>query len=292
MEQLKIGILITTYNDDKIINHCLSTVYHQNYKNLLIVCVDDGSTIPVQEHIQFQFNEDRLKLINLEHSERAVARQAGIDYLKSSEVDYFLFIDSDMTLKPGFIERTVEFINKTKADGIIYPEIAYSHYKNYWSKVKVFERNLYQTHYSKYSASSIEAARMWKMSSFLGFEDGLKAFEEIQPTLKGIENGQKILKIKDVKILHDEKHVTFSKLVSKKKGYFMSMGEHESVKLKNIIPRFYFFRKQLYYKENLIKYLYHPLLLIGVVIMYVYLSCSAFINFILSKRGNKKCMSA
>ncbi|PKM95186.1 MAG: glycosyltransferase family 2 protein [Firmicutes bacterium HGW-Firmicutes-1] len=287
---MKIGVLITTYNDDKIINHSLSAAYKQNYENLLIVCVDDGSKIPVQKLIQFEHAEERLKIINLEHSERAVARQAGIDYLKSMNVDYFLFIDSDMKLSKGFIKKSVEFIRETDVDGIIYPEIAYSKSQNYWTKVKVFERNLYQIHYEQYTSSSIEAARMWKTTSFLGFEEGLKAFEEIQPTLKGFENGQKILKIKDVAIFHDEKHVTFLNLVAKKKGYFVSMGEHESVKLKNVLPRFYFFRKQLYYKENLIKYLSKPHLFAGVVVMYLYLSFLAFSNFILLKRGVEKCM--
>ena len=56
MKNPLIGILLTTYNDDKIINNCLKSIYYQNYDNLVIVCIDDGSDNDVKNFLDFKFN--------------------------------------------------------------------------------------------------------------------------------------------------------------------------------------------------------------------------------------------
>lgn len=272
MDRACVGVIITTYNDGPMLNTCLKSVYNQDYQWMQIICVDDGSDIKPEHIIDFEYSTDRLNILNLPHGERAIARQAGIDYLMALEVDYLLFLDSDMVLSDGFISSSIQFAQDKKADGIIFPEIAYSNASNYWSKVKVFERNLYQVHYDHWDPSSIEAARMWHVDSFLGFEDGLKAFEEIQPTIRAYKVGKCIMKIQEATIKHDEKKVSFSGLMKKKQGYFTSMGEHEAVSIKSMISKYYFFRKQLYVPKNLLQYLKHPLLFVGVVWMYIVLT--------------------
>lgn len=277
----RVGVIITTYNDGPMLNTCLKSVYSQDYDNLQIVCVDDGSEIKPASNIDFNYSDKRMTILNLPHGERAIARQAGIDFLKKLDIDYLLFLDSDMVLSDGFISNSMKFAKEQKADGIIFPEIAFSKASNYWSKVKVFERNLYQVHYDHWDPSSIEAARMWHIDSFLGFEDGLKAFEEIQPTIRAYKVGKRIMKTKGSKISHDEKKVTFKGLMKKKQGYFTSMGGHEAVSLKSMIKKYYFFRKQLYVKSNLIQYVKHPMLFFGVVWMYIVLTVMGIKRIIL-----------
>ncbi len=280
-----IGVLVTTYNDGEIINRCLKSIYNQSYENMYIICIDDGSKVKAEDYIDFEYSSERMNIKYIEHSERAIARDIGINILKEKGVDYFIFLDSDMKLPENFIKETVGFIENTETDGVIFPEKSFSEYTNYWTKVKVFERNLYQVHFKNYSSTSIEAARLWKMSSFLGFEKNLNAFEEIQPTLRAIKAGKKVERIKDTFILHDEKHITLSNLISKKSKYFGYMGNHEAVSLSTVLTRFYFFRPQLYHFKNLLKYIKHPLKFIGVVSMYIVLSFIAFKNMFIGIGG-------
>ena len=269
-----VGILVTTYNDDPaMLNSCLQSVYRQDYPNLFIVCVDDGSDVPVQDAL-FVHREERMQCLRIPHGERAAARKPGVHLLRERQVDYLLFLDSDMQLPEHFITRLVEFADDGDYDGIVIPELAYSNDHSFWTQVKVFERNLYQAG-CKVGSTSIEAARWWQMGRFPGFEDGLNAFEEIQPTLSCLRNGGRIGKIRNVSILHDEKQISLKKLIQKKSYYFTEMSSHQAVTWRDMFGRFYFFRAQLYHPENLKKYVLHPFLFSGVLILYTIMTMIA-----------------
>lgn len=40
----KISIIVPIYNSERYLDKCLSSIIGQTYKNLEIICVDDGST--------------------------------------------------------------------------------------------------------------------------------------------------------------------------------------------------------------------------------------------------------
>lgn len=277
----KVGILITGFNDPpKQLNRVLISAYQQDYGNLYIVLVDDGSDLPLVCDISFSFDPGRLQVTRISHGERAAAREHGMSLLREKGVDYFLFLDSDMELHEFFIRECVSFLTKNHADALIVPELAFSEQTNYWTKVKVFERNLYSRG-RQVDESSIEAARFWKLSSFPGFVPGLNAFEEIQPTIHCMRNGGRVLKSDTIYISHDEKYVTMGKLLSKKNYYFEEMEKHSSaVKLTDLIKKYYFFRKQLYLRDNFLQYISHPILTGGVMVMYLLLTFSMAQSFL------------
>lgn len=273
--ELRIGILITAYNDPPSqLNRVLLSAYRQNYGNLKIVLVDDGSDKPLADSIAFPFHTERLHVTRIPHGERAAARGHGVALLRKAEAEYMLFLDSDMELPDSCISKCVSALAENQADALIVPESAYSGHTNYWTRVKVFERNLYSRG-CVVDESSIEAARFWKMSAFPGFVPGLNAFEEIQPTIRCLRNDGRVIKIDTVSIRHDEKRVTLGNLLSKKNYYFDEMAKHSAVKLTDMLKKFYFFRKQLYLRDNISQYFAHPLLTGGVVLLYLLLTFSS-----------------
>lgn len=281
MMNSSIGILITTYNDDpKILNRCLKSIYEQSYENKVIVCIDDGSNNKVTDQILFEYNKEKLIIKRIEHSERAVARIEGMKVLEERSVDYFIFIDSDMILPKNFFESITNYVLLNKCDGLIIPEIAFSEYSNFWSKVKVFERNIYRVQCKADSKSNIDAARFWSMKSFPGFEESLNAFEEIQPTIRAIHLGLRISKTDEVYILHDEKFVTLSNLLGKKTAYFNTMACNKSVNIMDVISRYYFFRPQFYNLKNVKLYILHPIIFLGVIFLYTSLTLIGVKNYI------------
>ena len=40
----KISIIIPVYNSERFIGRCLESAMRQTYKNIEVICVDDGST--------------------------------------------------------------------------------------------------------------------------------------------------------------------------------------------------------------------------------------------------------
>lgn len=254
----------------------------QDYENLFIICVDDGSEVPVRDCISFSYDTKRLKIIRITHSERYVARQTGINNLKENAVDYMFFLDSDMILPEGIINKLVDYAEKNYCGCIIVPEFSFSDYDNYWSRVKVFERNLYMAG-KKFSKYSIDAARFWKLDIFPGFVCNLNSFEEIQPTITYYRNNGTIKIIDNAYILHDEKKVTYRNLLEKKSYYFNHMAGHDAVDLIEVIRRSYFFRPQLIDPKNIKKYICSPLMFFSVMFLYGSLTAIGGIAFLKRK---------
>ena len=280
---MKLGILITTFNDGEIILRCLDSIYNQLDEidfPTYVVCVDDGSDSPL--------TYSYFDILRIRHSGRSYARIEGLKKILSENCTHFLFLDSDMILPQGFLKKLKTVVENYDCDAFIIPEVAFSSYNNFWTKVKVFERNLYRVNYCGESGN-IEAARLWKVTSFPGFVEGLEAFEEIQPTIMGIRNGLKIVKTQEIFILHDEKKVTIKDLLIKKNTYFCYMLDSDKCSKWDMIKRYYFFRPHLYHKENLKKYIRHPILAIGVVFMYLILTLN-FMWTSISRNLNKKRM--
>lgn len=280
----KVGILITGYNDPpEQLNAVLRSACGQSYASLAVVLIDDGSDVPLQRRIEYGYDRKRLRVIRIPHGERAAARLRGIEELRLLGVQYMLFLDSDMELPETFVAGCAAFALDNEADALILPETAYSRHRNFWTRVKVFERNLY-SHGDRIGASSIEAARFWKMDRFPGFEPGLNAFEEIQPTIRALEQGARVLKWTGAYIRHDEKRVALAGLLAKKRQYFGAMAGHSAVKVGDVLRKYYFFRRQLYTARNIRQYIRHPLLAAGVGAMYALLTAVSLVHFVF-RRG-------
>ena len=80
---MKISVVIPTYNVEKYLRQALSSVVNQSYRNLDIVCVDDGSTdnslLIIKEYAA---QDNRIQVITQENQGTYIARQVGVDKKK------------------------------------------------------------------------------------------------------------------------------------------------------------------------------------------------------------------
>ncbi len=91
MEQ--ISVIIPVYNVEKYLEKCLDSVIRNTYKNLEIICVNDGSTDRSLEILnKYAELDERITVITQENQGLSGARNTGID---NSHADYIAFIDSD-----------------------------------------------------------------------------------------------------------------------------------------------------------------------------------------------------
>lgn len=278
-----VSIIITTYNNVDKVGICLKSCLEQTHESLKIIVVDDGSTDDSPAFLQdMKLKHSNLYIILKEHGERGIAREEGINMAKALKSDFILFIDDDMILDPRLVEKSLGLIHSTKHPGaLVIPEIPFSHYSNYFSRVKVFERSVINRAGETLGKNSIEAARFWGVNAYKEsgeLDPGQTAFEETQPTIRYKDRGGLILRATNTWLLHDEKMVTLSNILKKKYNYFKNMKttlDHEEKGFIKALQRWYLFRPVLYRKENLKQYLLHPLLTLGMIIMYMGLSIIA-----------------
>lgn len=109
----KISIIIPIFNTENYIKICLNSVINQTFKNIEIICIDDGSTdkslFILKEFLKF---EKRIKVLSQKNLGSGVARNNGII---ASKGKYLIFIDSDDLFPNNYtLELLYNKVNKNK----------------------------------------------------------------------------------------------------------------------------------------------------------------------------------
>ena len=114
MEGPLVSIIIPIYKVEQYLEHCLSTVCNQTYKNIEVILVNDGSPddsgIIARKYAQ---EDSRFKYFEKENGGLSSARNCGIDLCKG---DYISFVDSDDWLEPEFVQKLLDIAQKYDAD--------------------------------------------------------------------------------------------------------------------------------------------------------------------------------
>ena len=108
---LKVSVIIPAYNCEKYIDKCLESVFAQNYPNLEVIVINDGSTDATAEHLKKY--EDKIRLITTENGGSSRARNIG---LENAQGDFILFLDSDDYYEHHTICDLMDFQQETDAD--------------------------------------------------------------------------------------------------------------------------------------------------------------------------------
>lgn len=91
--RIKITVVIPVYNTAKYIKKCVESVLNQDYKNIEVILVNDGSSDGSGDICDnYALTEPRVKVINQSNHGAATARNNGINI---STGDYVMFLDSD-----------------------------------------------------------------------------------------------------------------------------------------------------------------------------------------------------
>ncbi len=105
MENL-ISVIIPIFNVKPYLVRCLDSILHNTYRNLEIICVDDGSTdgsgAVCDEYARI---DSRIKVIHKPNGGLSSARNAGIDIATG---EYIGFIDSDDWIHERYFEKLAD----------------------------------------------------------------------------------------------------------------------------------------------------------------------------------------
>ena len=113
----KVTVIVPVYRVEDYLRRCLDSIINNTYRDLEILCVNDGSPDNCLEILkEYEKADSRIIIIDKENGGLSSARNAGI---ANSTGDYIVFIDSDDWVHPQYIEMLVESIQSDNTDAVI-----------------------------------------------------------------------------------------------------------------------------------------------------------------------------
>ncbi len=121
---MKVSVIIPFYNMQEFILDCMNSVENQKYREIEIICVNDGSTDGSQKIVEeFILSSNlEIKLINQDNLGAPNARNSALKYCKG---DYIQFLDADDILLPMKIENQIKLVKKNN-----FPDLVVGSYKS------------------------------------------------------------------------------------------------------------------------------------------------------------------
>ena len=182
MNQIAVSIVIPVYNTEKYLRECLNSVMNQTFKNIEIICVDDGATDSSPYILnEYAKKDNRIKVIHKENAGYGHAMNVGF---KAAQGKYVGIVESDDYIALDMMEILYDTIEQEKTDFVK------SDYSFFWGKSEngTLEK-----------ASLVDNKELYNCR--LGKEEIKKLFRGYIANCSGIYNREFILKNQ---ILHNE----------------------------------------------------------------------------------------
>ena len=109
-----ISVVIPVYNVEKYLDRCLESVVNNDYRELQIICVNDGSVDSSGDILnRWALKDSRIQVIEQKNVGLPGARNTGI---RHSSGEYLCFVDSDDCIRPQYFSALLQGIVDNDAD--------------------------------------------------------------------------------------------------------------------------------------------------------------------------------
>ena len=110
-----ISVIIPVYNGEKTIIETLQSVIKQNYTDIEVIVVDDGSDNPAELLINQFITDERIKVFRTERSNANIARNYGI---LESKGEYIAMLDADDCWLENHLQDCISLLRESDAEGL------------------------------------------------------------------------------------------------------------------------------------------------------------------------------
>lgn len=109
-----ISVIIPVYNSEKYLADCLDHILAQTYRDLELICIDDGSADQSAAILdRYAQSDSRIRVVHQTNSGVSAARNTGLDLARG---DFITFVDSDDTLDADMYAHLLDLMNSHSAD--------------------------------------------------------------------------------------------------------------------------------------------------------------------------------
>ncbi len=180
-----ISIIIPILNEADVIEKTLHSIFNQEFKNIEVIVVNDGSTDNLDEVLQPWL--EKITYIKFEKNKgRQIARNTGI---AASKGQYLFVCDADITMKPDCLEKMVDALQNN-------PHAAFTYSGFLWGS-KTFTsfpfdvKRLQQMNY-------INMASLVRRALHPGFDEAIGKFQEWDVWLTLLNKGYEGIYIPEI----------------------------------------------------------------------------------------------
>lgn len=105
MKELVLSVIVPVYNTAPWLRRCLDSICEQSYRNLEIVCVNDGSTDDSLEILEeYAARDSRIRVVSRPNGGLSAARNTGLQHCTG---EWVLGVDADDYVAPDVVERAL-----------------------------------------------------------------------------------------------------------------------------------------------------------------------------------------
>lgn len=110
MQEPKVGVIVPVYNVEKYLPECLDSLLNQDYRNFVILAINDGSTDASPQILESYEQNHPANLFVFHKANGGVssARNLALTQLKNLACEYVCFADSDDKVSNNFISDFIE----------------------------------------------------------------------------------------------------------------------------------------------------------------------------------------
>ncbi len=113
-----ISIIVPVYNVEKYLPACLDSLINQTYRDLEIICVNDGSTDGSLAILkEYARKDNRIKIISQENKGISQSRNKALDAVMG---EWTMFVDSDDFIDIDTCEKAIKIVNEHNADLVLW----------------------------------------------------------------------------------------------------------------------------------------------------------------------------
>lgn len=191
-----ISVIIPVYKVEAYLPACLDSVLGQDYRQLEVILIDDGSPDTSGEICdRFAQGDSRIRVIHQKNGGAAAAKNAG---LRIATGEYLSFVDSDDLLEPGAYRHMVGLMEAHGADAVrcsfrnLYRSHGEDHH--YPQGTQVVEGREFLRAFATDWTGGLLWNKLYKRELFDGifFEEGHKIDDEYF-TYRGMMNANKVV---------------------------------------------------------------------------------------------------
>ena len=145
-----ISIIIPVYNSEHILETCVKSILQQEYRNIEVILVDDGSidrSPGICDELAKQ--DHRIKVIHKDNGGISSARNQGLDIATG---EWITFCDNDDLVSPNWLKHLITLVERNES---ILPICSFTRDSSWIGKEKPIE--------------GLEAKKTYPISEYLPF---------------------------------------------------------------------------------------------------------------------------
>ena len=170
-----ISIIIPAYNNAKELPKTLESVFKQDYKDIEVIVVNDGSTDSTEEVVKPYLG--RITYIKQDNSGAPKARNRGF---AESRGEYVMFLDADIKMRTHCITDLIKALQEHPEASYVYPSFLWG-----WKEFKGRPFSYEELKKMNY----IHTSALIRRRAFPGFDESLKKFQDWDLWLTMAEKG-------------------------------------------------------------------------------------------------------